>query len=92
MTALGLRVDDKRRLLIASHTPYPQTITITGLNGTLYQKSLDEHSADHAMRDPEGWRALPGHPVHAHPDGFTIELLPYAVVRLDNFNGTETNT
>ncbi len=82
-SGLALRSPAGQRLLVANHTEQPQTVTITGISGTWTLKALDEHSAETAMRDPEGYRAAPGQTVTAGADGLTLILLPYVVVRLD---------
>ncbi len=85
---LALEHGARRRLLVANHTQERQTVTITGISGEWLLKSLDEHSADSAMRDPEGYRAVPGETVTAGTDGLTLDLLPYAVARLDQNSAT----
>ncbi|MBK8034403.1 MAG: hypothetical protein IPK17_33865 [Chloroflexi bacterium] len=82
-SGLALASAAGQRLLVANHTEQMQTLTITGISGAWQLKALDEHSADFAMRDPEGYRAAPGNTVTAGSNGLTLDLLPYAVVRLD---------
>jgi len=87
-SGLALRSGSRQRLLVANHTQERQTVTITGISGAWTLKSLDEHTAIHAMRDPEGYRAVSGQPVTAGAEGLAIDLLPYAVVRLDQETGS----
>ncbi|MBN8638610.1 MAG: hypothetical protein J0M07_25070, partial [Anaerolineae bacterium] len=83
MSGLALEHAAQRRLLIANHTADRQTVTVTGVHGSWTQTSLDEHTADHAIRNPEGFRAASGQKVAAAAGIITLELLPYAVIRLD---------
>jgi hypothetical protein len=82
----GLAVvrDGRLRLLLANFTPSTQTVMVRGLSGTVTVTTLDETSAERAMRHPDAFRASPGQPVRADsPGGLPLVLLPYAVVRLD---------
>jgi D-apionolactonase len=81
--ALAMRKDGLLSVLVANYTPQPQTVTLTGITGAFAYRSLDETSADFALRDPEAFRSQPGLPVHADADSLHLDLLPYAVVRLD---------
>jgi hypothetical protein len=83
VSGLALRTASKRRLLVANHSPTRQDILITGVSSTFTQKALDEHSADFALRDPEGYRSDPGTRITSSEDGLRVALSPYAIVRLD---------
>jgi hypothetical protein len=82
-SGLALRAGDRLRLLIANHTQERQTITLTGINGTFEVKSLDDTTVEIAINDPEGYRASSGKQVTTSVSGLQLELLPYAIVRLD---------
>lgn len=86
--ALVLRKGERVRLLIANLTPRSQGVRVmSGLREgqtpvSVVVKSLDETTAQDAMRNPEGWRALPGVRVSF---GATWQhaLKPYAILRVD---------
>jgi len=82
-SGLALQNNTKRRLLVANHTHERQTVTISGISGRWAMKSLDEYSAEFAMRDPEAYRDQPGTLIAADESGWHLDLFPYAVVRLD---------
>jgi hypothetical protein len=82
-SGLALRRNGNVRLLVANHMQAVRTLTITGVSGAWMLKTLDEHTAHFSMTDPESYRAALGKPVTASADGLTLELLPYAVARLD---------
>ncbi len=81
--SLVLRRDGRTRVLLANYTPEPQRVTVRGLSGALTVRSLDETNAEAAMRDPEAFRAEAGRPLTVGGDGAVVEMMPYAVVRLD---------
>lgn len=83
ISGLALDHDARRSLLIANHTADRQNVTVTGVHGSWTLTSLDEHTADQAVRNPEGFRAAPGQMVAAAAGALTLELLPYAFIRLD---------
>ncbi|MDA1191827.1 MAG: hypothetical protein O3A46_09120 [Candidatus Poribacteria bacterium] len=83
--ALAVRRGDTTRLLVANLTPERQTVTVhgDGLGGQAYVLALDETSANRAMAAPEVFRTRQGAALSKSGDGFTLELLPYAVARMD---------
>jgi D-apionolactonase len=76
--------DGKRiRILIANYTHDPQTVTISGIDGQFELRSLDEHTADDAIRSPEAFRTTSGGRIELQKTGTEIILHPFAYVRLD---------
>jgi hypothetical protein len=82
---LALRKDGRLRIMLANLTSRPQEVrVIAGVEtGYLRLQSLDENSAEWAMRDPEAFRAAPGKPLQLGMHGGELDLLPYSVARLD---------
>ncbi len=80
---LALRKAGALRVLLANLTHEPQRVTIRGISRRFVQKTLDETSATQAVTAPEAFRATPGSEVAVDEAGLQINLLPYALVRLD---------
>ncbi len=76
---LAVRKNGRTRLLIANMTDEPRAVTLSGVRGPARLRTLDETNAERAMRHPEEFRREEGQPT----DGDHVELLPYAVARLD---------
>ncbi len=76
---LALRREGRVRLLIANMTDEPREVTLSGVHWPALLWMLDETTAERAMRRPEEFRRDEGRPT----DGDHIQLLPYAVARLD---------
>ncbi|MCC6178725.1 MAG: hypothetical protein IT305_25750 [Chloroflexi bacterium] len=87
VAGLALRQGDQVRLLLANLTPYEQQVTVRGLPSPVAIRLLDEHTALAAMREPEAFRSDPGHHRDAPNGCLDLELLPYAVARLDSTLG-----
>ncbi|NWG15306.1 MAG: hypothetical protein HXY41_01600 [Chloroflexi bacterium] len=81
---LALRKDGRTRLLLVNFTRHEQAARLPGLAGMWRLQLLDETSAENAMRDPEGWRAMSGQPVEAGADGLGVRLPPFGLARLDS--------
>lgn len=84
LAAVGLVLLKKgsRRTLVANLAPAPQQVRVPAGGDTRLTR-LDETNARLAMNEPEGFRDAPGERVTA-VDGFvTLDLLPYAVARMD---------
>ena len=71
-------------MLVANHGPAARAVRISGLPaGGACVRMLDETSTELAMDDPTGFRATVDI-AHATEDGeLSLELGPYAVVRID---------
>jgi hypothetical protein len=51
-------------------------------------KYLDETNAEAAMQSPESYRADPGVSIQVGKAGVEINVLPYALARIDSISGT----
>ena len=81
--ALVLRKDGRLRVLATNTTPFPQTLTLEGVQGVFAVRALDETTADRALRDPAAFRASAAESVKAGPDGLRLTLRPFATLCCD---------
>ena len=82
--ALGLKHQRGTRMLIANLTDAAQAVTIRGLPHKVAElRRLDETCAEQASMAPEAFRAAAAELLTVTDDELTIELLPYAFVRID---------
>jgi hypothetical protein len=81
--ALALRQDQRLRLLLANHTPEPQGVALPDLGRPARVCILDETNAEAAMLTPEGFRQAPGKALRPKAGACQVELLSYAVMRVD---------
>ena len=84
--ALVIEATERTRILLTNLSPTQQRVTLVypGLSPRVQVKPLDETSVEQAMRSPEEFRSHPGH-WQATLDGrLDLDLLPYAVVRIDS--------
>lgn len=80
---LALRHAGRTRVLLANLSPHLQRIRVQGLPGPVLVRHLDETTAASATAAPEAFRRNPG-VQHASSDGrLDLDLLPYAVARVD---------
>lgn len=82
---LALRKDGRLRILLANLTSKPRVVrVIAGVEAGDFQlQSLDENNAEWAMLEPDSFRASPGKLLQFGNQGAELDLLPYAVARLD---------
>lgn len=81
---IAVRRDGRVRVLLANFSPQPQTVTLKGVQGLVNIRTLDETTVEHAMHDPEAWRAAPAQEALADAAaGLPVTLLPYAVACID---------
>ncbi len=78
-----VRKGNRTMLLLANLGPERQTVILRGLDGPVHVRTLDETTAREAMEVPEEYRAREGAKANADPQGLPLDLLPYAVVRVD---------
>jgi len=83
LAGLALRRDGRTRVLLANLTAERQRVTVLGLDGNWRVRTLDERSVGRAMRRPESFRTGPIVPHVVRLGRLELELLPYAVARLD---------
>jgi hypothetical protein len=76
---LALRRGARTRALLANMTNELQAVTLGGVRGRALVSTMDETNAERAMLEPEGFRAEKGRLLA----GDLVELLPYAVARVD---------
>jgi hypothetical protein len=80
---LALRQGGRTRVLLANLGPETRRVTLELPAGEARVRTLDERSAEEAMRTPEKFRAREGEKVAAKEGRLELELLPYAVARVD---------
>ncbi len=88
VVALALQHAGKQRILLANLTPTTQTVYLDGLNGMFAAYHLDETHVEMAMRDPEMFRAQSGDAIVVEAGKLRVQLLPYALCRLDKQDET----
>ncbi|MCC7370324.1 MAG: hypothetical protein IT306_18005 [Chloroflexi bacterium] len=80
---LAIRRGAQTRVLLANLTPERLRIPVSGLSGEWLARRLDEHTARRALAEPERFRAEEGVRRAVRNGRLEVELLPYAVARLD---------
>ena len=80
---MALRSGKRTRVLVANLRPERQQIALRLPDERVYVRVLDETTAESAMRDPEEFRAQVGDIVPLEGGQFLVDLLPYAVARID---------
>jgi hypothetical protein len=84
VSAVALRGDGGLRVLVANHGSTSRAVRIAGLRaGGARVRMLDETSAQLAMDDPHGFRALVDVAHEAGAGELSLELGPYAVARIE---------
>jgi len=84
VAGLAIRKGSRLRVLVANLTDHPLTVKVaTPMRGTAQVRRLDETNAVSAMTDPEAFRRGAGEALKLEDGSFTLELLPYAVARID---------
>lgn len=89
VNGMALRRDGRMRVIAANMCPDRQQVSIRGLGHRVLVKLLDEATARQAMASPEEYRAAEGARLPTVDGELEIELLPYAVVRIDSAEGQE---
>jgi hypothetical protein len=81
----GLALQDagRTRVLLANISPGVQRVRVEGLPSTVRLRLLDETNAGEAMRDPQRFRAAADEPRTTQAGALELELLPYALARID---------
>jgi hypothetical protein len=78
-----LRKGRKTRAILANPTDETQTIIVNGVGARLRVRRLDETNVESAMKSPEAYRADQGELVKASGKKLRLELMPYALARID---------
>lgn len=81
--ALAVRADGRSRILVANLRPECQQIALNLPADRATVRLLDETNAEAAMCSPEAFRAAAGEVIAADGGRIVLDLLPYAVARLD---------
>jgi hypothetical protein len=84
LDGLALRKGDRTRVMVANLTPDHLQITLHNLDARVRLRHLDERNADEAMRRPERYRAQEDEPVSTRDGSLELDLLPFALVRVDS--------
>jgi hypothetical protein len=80
---LALRKDRATRVMLANLGPVRRSVRVRHGGRQVRVRMLDETNAEAAMLDPESFRAQAGELVSALEGQMELELLPYAVARID---------
>jgi hypothetical protein len=83
LAGLALRGEGGTRLLVANLTAEERRITVHGLDPSVRLRLLDESNAEEAMQAPEAFRERSPVPTAAPGGALVLDLLPYAIVRVD---------
>ncbi len=84
VAGLAIRKGSRLRVLVANLTHRPIKVKVaTPMRGLAQVRRLDETNAVSAMTDPEAFRQGAGEAVTLEDGSLTLELLPYAVARID---------
>jgi hypothetical protein len=80
---LVLHKDGLTRIMLANLTENPQSVALQGVTGRVCIRQLNNSNAEEAMRSPEEYRAAAGDCVETVSGSLDLDLLPYAIVRVD---------
>jgi hypothetical protein len=80
---LAMRKGAATRIMLASLIVTPQRVHIQHGGRAARIRTLDERNAEEAMRDPASFRAQAGELLDTPDGSITLELLPYAIARVD---------
>jgi hypothetical protein len=83
VATLTLEENGKRRSLVANLRAGKVSLNISGFGKRARVRSLDETNVESACRFPELYRSQPGLLVEIPDGAIEIDLLPYAVARID---------
>lgn len=81
---LALQKDGRTRLILANLTDRPQQISVQNLSGSVWVGHLNETNVETAMQAPEAFRSTPGELLPTSAGALELNLLPYALVRIDS--------
>jgi D-apionolactonase len=82
---LILRKGTATRIILASLIATRQRVRIQHGGRSARVRLLDERNAEAAMRDPQAFRAQAGELLDTPDGSIVLELLPYAIARIDVF-------
>jgi hypothetical protein len=81
---LAVTTGPSQRVLLSNLTADSQRVQLHNLPDQLWIKFLDETNVERAMLAPEAFRAEPGRALDCGDGQLELDLLPYAVVRIDS--------
>jgi hypothetical protein len=81
--AVAIRRDGASRCLVANFIGDRQTVEVHGLTGSVSVRVLDETCFSEAIESPEDYRQRKGAATSISDRRLTLDLLPYAVARID---------
>ncbi len=81
---LALRKVGHTRMLLANLTAQPQQVIVRDLGDHVAVRMLDETNVEAAMRTPEAFRTQMGESKSTVNGELILQLLPYAVAKIDN--------
>jgi hypothetical protein len=80
---LAVERDGRRRVVVANLSAEPLHIKVRGLSEQVRVRRLDETNVERAMLAPEAFRLQAGQPALTSGGTLGLDLLPYALVRVD---------
>jgi hypothetical protein len=80
---LAVHRDGRTRVILANLSPDLQRVAVQGLGQEIHVRHLDETNAEVAMTSPEEFHARPGQRVETTAGVLELDLLPYAVTRIN---------
>ena len=80
---LALRKESRTRFILANLTAEPQQVRVQGPGKSAWVRQLDETTVEEAARSPEDFRASKGQLQPTAATTLTLNLLPYAIARID---------
>jgi hypothetical protein len=81
---LALRQGERTRLILANLTDQPQQVTVHQLSEQVLVLHLNETNVELAMQSPEAFRAERGELRSTSAGMLELNLLPYALARIDS--------
>jgi hypothetical protein len=81
---IALQKNGRMRVIVANLTPEPQTVQVCNLSAQVTCRRLDETNVLAAMSSPESFRQAAGEKMLTQSGILELELLPYALARLDS--------
>jgi hypothetical protein len=83
LDGLALRKGAATRVILASLIAAPQRVHFQHGGHAVFIRILDERNAEAAIREPESFRAQASQRLDTPDGSITLELLPYAIARID---------
>ena len=71
------------RIILANLSGQPRRVSVQGLGEQIRFWCMDEKNVLEAMQSPEAYRALESETRRTEAGTLEVDLLPYAVVRID---------